>query len=188
MPPKPRLVDALKSSYGERSGEARLHAAGYLKDEALSSKHQSIYYSPKDSHLLVNVRGTQEVSDLIPDTAILLGRLKETRRFKEAQEAHDRAVAKYHPRNVTVTGHSLGGSIASELATAPETKKVTFNKGVSPFVSKPNAKGEKAYRTALDPISVFAAGKKGTKTVGAIRINPFAAHSYKSLQKSKIYI
>ena len=188
MPPRVRLVDAVKSSYGEKSGEARLRHAGYLKDESLSSKHQSIYYNPKESHLLVNVRGTQEVSDLVPDTAILLGRLKDTRRFQEAQEAHDRAKTKYNPRHTTVTGHSLGGSIASELETSPNTEKVTFNKGVSPFDTRGNAKGEKAYRTAFDPISFFGAQKKGTKTVGAIRINPLAAHSYKSIQKSKLYI
>lgn len=188
MPPKTKLIDALRSSYGEKGADTKLRSAGYLKDEELSSKHQSIYYHPQDQHLLVNVRGTQEVSDLVPDAAILMNRLKGTKRFKEAQEAHDRAVARYHPHKITITGHSLGGSIASELESAPNAKKVTFNKGVSPFSRKGNAKGEKAYRTAFDPISAFAFGKKGTRTVGSKVLNPLAAHSTSSLQKSKVYI
>jgi hypothetical protein len=69
-----------------------------------------------------------------------------------------------HPEVHAFTGHSLGGSVAMELAASTGKPAVVFNPGVPPSWL-PRFKGGKfggapvaIYRTKMDPVSALAPG------------------------------
>ena len=61
------------------------------------------------------------------DHAILWGFEKQDKRFNNAQTHLDKVKNKYG-KNITVTGHSLGGSISEQLARSNnDIKAIAFN-------------------------------------------------------------
>lgn len=75
-------------------------------------------------------------------------------RFKKAEEATQRGIQKYGKENVTVVGHSLGGSQALHVSQKYDVNAVAFN----PYVGKQHL-GKKYNKATIvhnvsDPISI----------------------------------
>ena len=145
-------------------------------DEALSDDHAVVITRP-DGSAVVSYRGTDHISDLAPDFQIALGyhhnpmlqsmgaaasqwagdRFAGARsRFSEAKTKHDR---------VTLTGHSLGGTLALHAARHHGARAIVFNPGSSPLAEPFHAavcstidcgysKRQRIYSTGRDPISL----------------------------------
>ena len=156
-----------------------LKASGYYRDNQLSNPNEQVYYNPTNKKLLVNVNGTNSLSDWATDAYLAVGKLKDTNRYKEADDVIKRAKKKYAPRKAVLTGHSLGGSIVSQIG--GNNKVITLDKG-NTFGTKtrPN---EIDYRTSGDIVSLLGAGNKNTKTLpnpnlqtGIFPIDTYNAH------------
>lgn len=96
------------------------------------------------------IAGTRSVRDALQDTMIPFGLTAHTDRFKEAQNA-------LNPQIKRVVGHSLGGSVALELAKKHNLDSETY---AAPVVSfEPSAK---RHRHEWDPISILDRGASST--------------------------
>ena len=116
------LHDALYSSYHNKEGKELLGKKGYIYDDKLSNHNEQVWYNPKDKKLLYTIAGTHNLSDIATDVQLGLGRIKQTNRYKEADRVLKEAQAKYKPSNTSITGHSLGGTIAQYLHNRGDTK------------------------------------------------------------------
>ena len=160
---------------------------GYVRDNELSSSERQIYHNPKTNHVLHNINGTRTLKDLNTDIMLGLGKLKDTQRHKDESNALEKAKKKYNPKSVTVTGSSLGGSLAHSIA-KPTDRVVTLNKGFVPFERvKPN---ETNYRSSKDVVSVFGVGRKRTKNIntGLNGLNILGNHSSNIIKNKGIIV
>lgn len=192
---KPRLYDALKGTYGGKKGkesEKRLAASGYSTNERLSGKRVRVYHNAAENKTVVAVRGTHSYADaLISDPAVALGLLPKTKRYKHAQHTYDKVLKEYGDSKVTVVGHSLGGSIASDLKTRNDDQKITYNKGAGPrFLTgqDKNKKNEIALRNPGDLVSGFSSVAGGTKNVGRSYLNPLTSHSLSPIRNRPLFL
>lgn len=209
-----KLHTSLKASYGDKSSLEKLKKKGYEKDKELSNGNQQIFVKHKKNgkvKLLNTVAGTHNASDWMTDLYLGAGHLKDTNRYKEAKSTLEKAKKKYHPDDVTITGHSLGGSIASYIG-GRKDKVLTLDKGATLF--QHTRKNEKAYRSSGDLVSALNANAKHTKTInqkggllgtyshtlsGLLSMNPLAsafgfahdvlkAHDVDNVKKEKIFV
>jgi hypothetical protein len=153
------LYNALKSSYGNNDGIRQLQKDGYSLDAKLSNHNQKIYYNKKENKLLDVVAGTHNLSDVGTDIWLALGGLKKTKRYNEAKSTLEKARKKYNPKDVVVSGHSLGGSIAQYISSKSD-KVFTLDSGTTiGQKSRPNAVN---YRSKGDLVSLLGANQKHT--------------------------
>jgi len=152
------LHDTIKNSYkpDEQFGKAQ----GYELDKELSNHNQQILINKKTRHMVMSVAGSHNVADVGTDAQLMLGKLKSTDRYKEAEMTLKKAKAKHNPTSTTGVGHSLGGSIISKLDL---DKKVTLDKGAE--LGATTGKSEIALRSSGDIVSAFAGGNKHMTTV-----------------------
>jgi hypothetical protein len=154
-------LEASKQSY--KSKEQRQNIPGYNYDPELSTKRTAIYVGPSD--VIVANRGTDasDVSDLKQDALIAIGKVGQTDRVKRAEETAREVKNKYN-KPIVFTGHSLGASVAQELAEKTGSKSIVFNPGASPLgVLNKKYKNSKVFSTGIDPIGLFAKGKTFSK-------------------------
>jgi hypothetical protein len=163
---------------------------GFYRDNQLSNDNEQTYYNPKTKKLLVNVNGTQNLKDWGTDAYLAVGKLKQTNRYKEADDIFKLAKKKYNPRKTVVTGQSLGGSIASLL---PADKMITLDKGST--IGTKTRDNERSYRTAGDVVSLLSAGNQNTKTLsnpnmqtGVFAIDAYKAHAVDNIKNIPINI
>ena len=108
-------------------------------DPELSSQTEKVFYNPISKETVISHTGTNFGSkkwynDLRSDNAILWGLEKQDKRFKNAQSHLNKVKNKYGD-NITVTGHSLGGSISEQLARSnPNVNSIAFNRGSGPWI------------------------------------------------------
>ena len=98
------LHDVLKNSYAKNKSKSM---KGYNLDEKLSNHNQQVYYNPTNKKLLYSIAGTHNLSDVGTDFYLGIGKLKNTNRYKEADNTLKQAKQKYGVSSATVTGHSL---------------------------------------------------------------------------------
>jgi hypothetical protein len=125
---------ASNAAYGESKNHQILLDRGYSRDEQLSNKHASIYYNPYEKHTILAYRGTQltDPEDLKADLDIAANTQHNNVAFKTARSLYETTFKKYN-NPITITGHSLGGSKALNVASTYKTKAITFNPGISAF-------------------------------------------------------
>jgi len=165
VPPPPEghadLFDLTKASYGKQPHVDRLQQQGFVRDNELSNHNQSVFYHPGQNKAVLSIAGTHNENDLFTDLQVMLGQTKRTGRFLEAKDVMQKTKDKYNGANLVVTGHSLGGRIASDLP-GNDHSVVTYNKYSLP--GEKTKKKETSYRTPYDPASVFVSGSKNTHT------------------------
>ena len=90
-----------------------------------------VFRKKQTGEIIIACRGTEGLDDAIPDVMIALGVLRLSPRSIEI----NKVVRKYSHdnRNVTVTGHSLGGTLAAIAAASEDVMGVTFAQGSSPI-------------------------------------------------------
>ena len=196
---EPDLYTALKATYADTATQkTSLGKYGYQRDDDLSNHNQQVYYNPIQHKILYDIAGTHNLSDVGTDLYLAAGRLKDTNRYKEADSTLKKAKSKYGVSEATVTGHSLGGSIAGYVANKQD-KVITLDKGAT--IGQPIRSNEKAYRTSGDAVSVLNAGSRGMTTLPnpnkSIRTgnaildiagNILNAHSVSNVKNSSIFL
>jgi hypothetical protein len=157
------LYTPIKVGYGDKKTQKKaLKQSGYYRDKQLSNDNQQVYYNPEKKKLLVNVAGTHNLSDVGTDVYLGLGKLKDTNRYKEADNTIKSAKKKYGVDGATLTGHSLGAGIIS-LAGSKNDQVYSLDKGTTLF--QPTRSNETSYRTSGDLVSVANIGSTRTKTL-----------------------
>jgi hypothetical protein len=161
-----KLHDVLKRSYAskeeQKKGFHNKRGKGYDYDEDLSNDNQQVYYNKKKKKLLVSVAGTHNLSDVGTDAYLAMGHLKDTNRYKEAENVLNKAKSKYGVDSATVVGHSLGGSISQYIAGSKD-KAITLDKGAT--IGQKTRSNENAYRTKGDAVSLLNANSTRMTTL-----------------------
>ena len=136
---------------------------GYDLDHALSDKFTKVFINKKGK-VIISFRGTDEKADIKTDVKIV-GRSRADARFKDAEKLTKKLIEDYGAKNVTVAGHSLGGTIARYVSSKTGVKGTVFNAGASPSELGGNHVDTnvkvKTIVTAGDPISNSLIGGKG---------------------------
>lgn len=176
-------------AYGEGQDMSHL---GYEIDPEHSNRNRTLYRHKNSGKAVLAFRGTEldtrnKRGDLGTDALLALGLQGLSSRFRNAKKATAKAVEKYGQDNLTLTGHSLGGSQALYANSKYGIETHAYNPGVSPsmvkkslmdnlssqlFKRKPK-KNATIYTTGRDIISglsplftkaktVFVKGKKGS--------------------------
>jgi hypothetical protein len=160
------LKTAVKSAYGDKKSKQKILNEGYVKNKKLSNQNQKVFFNPNTNSLLFNVARSHNIKDFaITDPLLALGKLKQTGRYKEAKRTLEKAKDIYNPTNTTVTGHSLGASIGSGIASKND-KFLGFNAGYTIGQKTRSNKGQhQQYRTEGDLVSVLGSGAKNIKTL-----------------------
>ena len=156
------LHDVLKNSYAKNKSKSM---KGYNLDEKLSNHNQQVYYNPTNKKLLYSIAGTHNLRDVGTDFYLGIGKLKNTNRYKEADKTLKEAKRKYGVSSASITGHSLGGSIAGYVANSNDNV-FTLDKGAT--LGQPIRRGEYAYRSNGDAVSLLNANDPNMKNL----INP----------------
>lgn len=152
------LHAVLKNSYNPDPNAFQ----GYNYDKDLSNHNQQVYFHPEEKKLLFSVAGTHNASDVGTDAMLMAGKLKDSQRYKEAQNTLALAKAKYQPDNTTLAGHSLGATVVSYLG-GKNDKVFTLDKGAT--IGQKSRKNETAFRSAGDAVSILNANSKNMTTI-----------------------
>ena len=190
-----KLANTLKIGYKSKEiQEKRMGKKGYERDNELSSGDHQAYINKKTGKLLFNVTGTHNLKDVVTDGFLALGGIKNTTRYKEADKMLKKAKEKYNPTSVSVTGHSLGGSIAGLIASKSDSVK-TLDKGAT--IGSRIRSNENAFRSAGDAVSVLNANSKRMTTIDNPNSNIFKngivgqalqSHDIKNIRDKQIFI
>jgi hypothetical protein len=151
----PKLYDALKASYESiEDAKKRLLKDDFILINELSNHNQKIFFNPKTKKLLMVGAGTHNLSDIGTDIYLAAGKLKNTKRYKEAKEVLEKARNLFpSAKGVEIVGHSLFGAIASGIGKKTD-KITTYNKGVT--IGQKTRPNEHAYRTEGDIVSILS--------------------------------
>jgi hypothetical protein len=138
----------------------------------------------------------------------VFGGLKDTDRYKQADETLKQAKAKYAPAETAITGHSLGGRIVQDIAKGSD-KVYALDAGSTIGQSVKGGPNRQIYRTAGDVVSGTTAWNSAVKTLAnphtskilpalfsadpkkiavAGAIDAFNAHSVENIRNSKIFV
>jgi hypothetical protein len=144
---------------------------GYDLDESLSNHNQQVYYNPNNKKLLYSITGTHKTNlfdfnDIGTDIALGLGHLKNTARYKEADQTLKKAKQKYGVDKAIIAGHSLGSNLSGYVGNPNVDSIYTLDKGAT--IGQPVRKGEHAYRTSGDVVSLLNANDPNMKNL----VNP----------------
>lgn len=142
-----RVSDSELRDFAQAAYQQPAKLRGYSLVPALSTKETSVYVDPKTKQAIVASRGTASSSDWKSDVAIAGGFLGETARYKRSEREMRNAISNLSGYNVSVTGHSLGASIAKEFASNhPAYRTVGFNTGYSVYDAAASLPGLKRKR------------------------------------------
>ena len=195
--PRVKLYDVLKSGYGDKNYQKKLHEMGYKKDSMLSNKNNHVYVNELEKKFIHNVKGTNpfSVDDIKTDVLLAFGKLKDTDRYKDSKRVLNEAKQKYKGYNTTVVGHSLGSQIANNIA-SKDDKVVSYNGGYT--IGQPTRSrsgNHKHYRTSGDIVSVFGANAKNITTLknnnfktGNLLYDGLKAHDLENIKSSNIFV
>lgn len=184
------LAKVLKLGYApEKKQEKVMNKYGYKIDKPLSNDNQQVYYNPDKKKLLVNVTGTHNVSDYFTDARLALGGLKNTKRYKQAEDVLQKAKQKYNEDKVVLTGHSLGASIAKNIS-KPTDETYTLNAGITIGEKSRPKPNQHNYRVEGDVVSLFGTNQRHTTTIpySYDKYDPFKAHSTDAIKDQMIFI
>jgi hypothetical protein len=160
----------------------------YELDKELSGQRVQVYKNKKTGEVVVSHRGTQGIHDIGTDLKYALGfDLKNTERYKHAEDIQRKAEAKYGAKNITTIGHSLGSKLARDVG--QNSKEVIE---LNPAYNIPDAlkkKSDNTYsiRTKYDPVSFlvpFFKKDKNTTTLESKTLNPLAEHTVNVLDRA----
>lgn len=190
------LEEALNISYSPlEKTQRKLQPYGYKLDTALSTRQNKVFVQPESKKMVFTVAGTNPYSprDIATDAYLaFLGKagLQSTSRYKESKAVLEKAREKYPKYKRTLTAHSLGSTIISNLAN-PNEQVRGFGTGSGIFSQ--GGVGQ-TYRTAYDPFSytskdtlipAYVPKKKGNlrgKQKVDYPTGLFPSHSYENLR------
>jgi hypothetical protein len=184
------LYDTLHYSYQPLKEQKNFYKdKGYYLDKKLSNDNQQVLYNPTSKKLLYNIAGTHNLKDWGTDAYLLFGKIKDTNRYKEAEETLKQAKQKYGLNNATITGHSLGATLGNYIA-KPQDKSFLLDEGATFGQKIRNNDNFKHYRTQGDLVSVLTDGQSNQTTLRNKNWlkDPLTAHHVENIKNEKIFI
>ena len=142
-------------------------------DKDISNESTRVYWDGKQC--VVAIRGTNPtMNDWSNNLSYAMGTYKSTPRFKEAQDAYDKAVQKYGEQNISVLGHSQGGGSASFFPKSHEI--ITLNRA---YKGESVPQNEWDIHATRDPVSTLLNFRKPPHDVPikSVSWNPLTNHS-----------
>jgi len=151
-----------------------------------SSNHQrGVYINNDKKDIVIAHRGTKpsSFSNLQSDIAIGFGMQGSTNRFKRAVKRDKKIKDAFPNHNITLTGHSLAGSLGSQSSKENDIKGVFYNIGSGvPTLStlsqhlQPKNNNITHYSVNFDPVSIQSK-KYNINQINVKRKNGVNAHS-----------
>jgi hypothetical protein len=137
---------------------------GFEMDRAESGSKRAVFVNKQTKEVVIAHRGTDPklASNLSTDFAVALGLEGMTRRFSNAAEKDAGTQEKYKGYKVSLTGHSLGATIATHSSKQNNLKAYLFNAGSGILNPSHYIRTQKQNRnvthfsTAADPLSLTA--------------------------------
>ena len=160
---------------------------GFRLVKHLSTREHKTFLDNEDNPHIAYT-GSRKFEDFaITDPALLFGLHGFTSRFQNSK-IHANRVRERYNKPLTITGHSLGGSL-SEYVAKPEDTVYTVDKGTgfTDIGKKINDK-QTDFRSPTDIISIFSNWQRGGKKVnidGSESINPLVSHDKSHLSKAR---
>jgi hypothetical protein len=155
-----------------------------LDDEHSIEGKWGCYVSKNDpERAILAYKGTAptNISDLISDLFIALGETSDSTRFQQALEAYKKVNSKY--KKVSITGHSLAGTITQYVCRATGVDGYSFNAGWGLDANLPKYlnkfKNIKIFKILSDPISLMTGfeNMKDMKIFSLDNKRGFSAHT-----------
>ncbi len=130
----------------------------FVLDYQLSTEEHSVFHNTTTNETVIAYRGTTNLEDVKTDSHILMGREKNTERYKRSEAVYEKTREKYDG-SISTTGHSLGGGASLHVAEKYDTRGYHYNPAISStqvFSTDhyDNQSEQTIYRTKLDPVSV----------------------------------
>lgn len=148
-----RILQSMMANGYAKKPQSKDNIDGYIPDKELSGIRAQVYHNPKTNHLVINHRGTKGMHDVFTDIGLMFNH-KSGKRFQHGKAVTDSALRKYDPKNVTLSGHSLGHQIAKDANRNHEKETVSVNPAITPYDMLNTQKDhETIIRSKLDPIS-----------------------------------
>lgn len=119
-----------------------------------STSERAVYKDPVTNDVKVAIRGTHNLADVGTDALLAVGQLKRGTRYKRELAALNKIRSENQGSKVSLTGHSLGGSLVDELSRKTGLKGTAYNAGfgINTLFRKSN-KNVQHIRTRYDPVS-----------------------------------
>ena len=185
-----QFYNILKNGYSKKKQQ---QYDGYVLDNKLSNHNNQVYYNQLDRKMIMNVNGTNSFSDWGTDAALIFGGLKLTNRYLDSERILKDARSKYRPKNVSLTGHSLGSKIVSLIASKGAHDKVITLDGA--YTGSRINNNERAYRTSGDIVSTLNGNSKHMTTLinphiqtESSLVNMLNSHNIQNIKNDKIFV
>lgn len=168
--------DAYKS-HSDRSDFGAYKYEGMMSDE-----NHSVYHNPIDRKIVIGMKGTSNLKDILPDLSILNDDVAGDPSFKDADDKYKQIRKMFVDHEISVTGHSLGGSKAMWVGAKNNVHSYAFNPGFNSLVDTKLDPSHSKSHVALvkgDPVSnsIMSRNMNDIKTIPSVSANPVANHS-----------
>ncbi len=140
------------------------YAQQYMLDSRFQTDTFSVILSKTDGRAYHAYRGTTTAADVGTDAALAFGMLHGTDRYKN-NERHSNIARSYSPNHSDVVhvGHSLGGTLADQIARTRGDRSISFNQGSTPLHNYGEGSNRNVQvRVENDFVSRFTTGKQIT--------------------------
>lgn len=175
--------DMSKQSY--RKPNKRKDIGNYDYNDDLSDNENAVYVNDKDKKIIVAFRGSVNMKDFKTDVSLAMGGIRKTDRYDSTKNLVATIKEIYPNYNISFSGHSLGGTLAVEMADlSPNHKSVVFNSAHTPL-RKGSVKDKDItyYSTSGDLVSALGLNAyKNVKVIDGTNKHPLTAHSLKSME------
>lgn len=165
----------------------------FVLDYQLSTEEHSVFHNTTTNETVISYRGSTNLDDVKTDSHILMGREKNTERYKRSEAVYENTRNKYDG-TITTTGHSLGAGVSLHISEKYDTRGYHYNPAISStqvFSTDhyDNQSEQTIYRTKLDPVSVGAeiiANNQPNRQVNTVGNDPnHHAHALENFYNNK---